>query len=101
MVSIRNPCTWSSPWCCHKTWEANYYAHNINYLQGGQGGQGAESTGIRVDWLDRLIGGIHKEKEHTELVHKDNILREHVNEIKKQLHIAEHQLKIGGGEDGE
>lgn len=45
----------------------------------------AENARIRVDWLDRLIGEIHREREHNDRVQKTNILRVQVKKIKKQL----------------
>lgn len=40
-----------------------------------------ESMRIRIDWLDMLIGQIHKQRGCNELMHKANRLRAHVKEV--------------------
>lgn len=40
-----------------------------------------ESVRIKIDWLDKLVGEIHKERGYNELVHKANRLRAHVKGV--------------------
>lgn len=76
IVSIQNDLTRSSPWRNHKAKEAYCPAHhNKSYLWGGRGTGGRREQWIRIDWLDRLIREIRREREHYELVQKVNILR--------------------------
>lgn len=52
-----------------------------------------ENVGIRIDWLDRLIGEMFTEKERNELMQEINMLRLQVEEAEKFLTFSNYQLK--------
>lgn len=55
--------------------------------------EGAESGGVRINWLDEVLGDNHREREHHEFMQGMNYLKGQAEELRRQLDSTQDKMK--------
>lgn len=54
----------------------------------------AQKSGVRVNWLDRIIGEVSLKRDHAILANKESCLSNQVTKLRKELGKAEGELGV-------